>query len=157
MLKTLAVITVLAGSTMLMGCGYSDGNAGTFPSPKEFAHRYNKLASDNLQAVEVKDIGGVEGEDWTEIELADKSADSISTNAGSNAFNYNPRYVSKDVIKQVCAWMVQSANRNISSADAMAMATSALDHQTKMVVHNTVLTFYPTHYDNGCTVYYTGL
>jgi hypothetical protein len=157
MLKTLAVVAGLASSTMLTGCGYSDGNAGTFPSPKEFAHRYNKLASNNLQAVEVDDIGGVGAEDWTELKLADQAADSISTNAGSNAFNYNPRYVSKDVIKQVCAWMVQSANRNISSADAMAMATSVLDNQTKMVVRNTVLTFYPTHGDNGCTVYYTGL
>jgi hypothetical protein len=157
-------------SLVLAGCGHSEGvasdsksqadssgNTNTFPSPKLFAHRYNEYATDNLKVVEVQDIGGVGAEDWTHLYLADKADESIAGQAQQASFNYDPRYATQDVIRNVCAWMVRAANPNISSSDAMAMAATVVDKRVKVVVDNTILDVYTDKYDKGCKVYYTGL
>jgi pyridoxine/pyridoxamine 5'-phosphate oxidase len=112
------------------------------------------LATANLKIVEVKDIGGVGSEDWTELDLADKKLESIDGQVRQKSFHYNPSSASKDTIKTVCTWMVRAASPSIADKDATAMAASVVDHQTKMIAGNTVLTSYDDH---GCEVYYTGL
>lgn len=172
MVKHSLFAIIFASSITLVGCGHSEGQAseskantdsmsssgaGAFPLPKEFAHRYNTFAIDNLKVVEVKDIGGVGAEDWTELDLADKNFESIDGQVRQKSFNYNPRYASEDVIRNVCAWMVRAASPNISEVDAMAMATSVTDRRVKMIVGNTILDVYATKYDKGCEVSFTGL
>ncbi|WP_147293289.1 hypothetical protein [Dyella monticola] len=154
-----SIFTLLTLSAIAVaGCGHSTASESyastTFPSPKDFAHRYNEFAADNLKVVEVNDIGGVGSEDWTELDLADKNAESIDGQVKQRSFNYDPRSASKDVIRNVCTWMVRAANPDISSEDAVSMATSVVDHQAKKIVSNTVLDSYD---DKGCVVYYTGL
>lgn len=167
MIKKSVIAIIALASAMLVGCGHSESQAsetqagvnssadsGAFPLPKEFAHRYNALATENLKIVEIKDIGGVEGEDWTELYFADKNLENIAGQVQQQSFNYDPRHASKDIIKTVCTWMVRAANPNVSNADAMAMATSVVDHHAKMIVSNVVLKSYDDH---GCVVSYTGL
>ncbi|WP_430389834.1 hypothetical protein [Dyella sp. 20L07] len=164
-------VVFLVSAFALVGCTSSNGssagkelqpsdsstlNAGTHLAPTEFAHRYNRLAGGNFQVIEITGPGGVRGERWITLNLADKQSD-IYTGEGSNIFKFVGNKLSASDAKSICTWMVQAFNPDMSANEAASMATSVIDQKNKVILRNTVLEVFPTRYEQGCEVSSTGL
>lgn len=129
-----------------------------YPDFREFAHRYNSLASDKFKIVQISD-NGRRGEEFKEMNLqAAHQWMAYRLRNGSVAFlpgSYDTNPTPEEGV-QLCSWIVRSLNPKISESDAIAFVRSAFSAQYNTVRQfNLVMTH--NHDGSDCTVMSNGM
>jgi len=169
------VIALLASTS---GCGQSSQDAqateGASSSPraqadsatdaghpdfKEFAKRYNALASDKFKIVQISD-NGRRGEEFKQMDLeAPHQWMAYHLRNGSVAFlpgSYDTNPTPTEGV-QLCAWIVRSLNPTISESAAVAFVTSAFSQQYNTVRQFNLVIRHNYDGQSDCTVTNNGL
>ena len=130
-----------------------------YPDFKEFAHRYNALASDKFKIVQISD-NGLRGEEFKQLDLqAEHQWLAYKLRNGSVAFlpaSYDTNPTPAEGVK-LCSWIVRSLNPKISEPDAVAFVASAFSQQYNTVRRFNLVIRHNYDGQSDCTVTSDGL
>jgi len=130
-----------------------------YPDFKEFAKRYNTLASDKFKIVQISD-NGRSGEEFKQMDLqAAHQWLAYHLRNGEVAFlpgSYDTNPTAAEGV-QLCSWIVRSLNPAISESDAVGFVTDAFSQQYNMVRRFNLVIRHNYDRQSDCTVESNGL